>query len=459
MSRLALIGLEGVDPDLVYNKWIDDLPNLKSLMDEGICGKLRSTMPPSSVPSWTAMMTSQDPGQLGLYGRKIRLSRAYEDVADADSYSVRPRTVWNYLSKPRLQSLVVGVPQTWPPKPLKGALVAGHLAPNKEMQWTYPRDLAQEVDHAADGDYAIDVRNHRTDNKDWLMQQLYEATRRRFAAVRHFVRKKEFDFMMMVEMGPDRAHHGFWGFMDQKHPEYVEEGRFETGIHDYYVFLDQEIGKLLDDLPIDTSVMVASNHGAKRSDGVFAINEWLMGEKLLKLKKKPEGQTLLDEKMVSWPRTKVWAEGGYHARIFLNVEGREAKGSIPEAEYDSFRNELKGKLEALAGPDGMPLGVQVYKPEDVYQGTFGVAPDLLAVIGDYSWRCAASVGNGSVFLGENELGPDTSNHTPDGIFIWDHPAKVEPKKKDPYSIYDIAPTILEYFGIDRPDMMIGESLF
>ncbi len=459
MSRLALIGLEGVDPDLVYKKWIDDLPTLKALMGEGIHGTLRSTFPPVSVPAWTSMVTSQDPGQLGIYGYRNRVSREYEGQKSADSHAVRPRTIWNYLSKPRLHSLVVGVPQTWPPKPLKGGMVSGFLTPNKEVQWTYPRSLAAEVDGAAEGDYVIDVRNFRTDNKDWLMQQLYESTRRRFAAVRHFVRKKEFDFMMMVEMGPDRVHHGFWGYMDPKHPDYVKEGRFETAVHDYYVYMDQELGKLFDDLPIDTSVMVVSDHGAKRMDGAFCVNDWLIGEKLLKLKKKLEGPTGLDETMISWPRTKVWAEGGYVSRFFMNVEGREPKGTIPADEYESFRENLKAKLEAIAGPNGRRLGVQVYKPEDTYRETTGIAPDLVAVFGDYSWRCTGSVGNEALHMTESEDGPDSSNHVSDGIFIWDHPAKTDPKKKDPYSIYDIAPTILEYFGIDRPELMIGESLF
>ncbi len=459
MSRLALIGLDGFDPDLVFNRWIDDLPNLKSLMDEGVHGRLASTVPPAMVPGWTAMMTSRDPGQLGLYGHTDRHDRDYDDLQENDSYSVRPRTVWNHLSRLRLQSFVFGVPQTWPPKPLKGQLVSGPFTPNKEVHWTHPREIAAEVDRGADGDYVIDVRNFRTENKDWLIQQVYEATRRRFAVVRRFVEKKEHDFMMMVEPGADRVQHGFWRYMDPECIGYEKEGRLETTIHDYYVFLDQEVGRLLNDLPIDTSVMVASCYGAKRMKGSFRINDWLMREKLLKLKKKPEEPMPLDAKMISWPRTSAWAEGGFIARIYLNVQGRESKGAVAADSYEGFRDELKGKLEAVAGRDGTRLGVKVYKPEELYREVNRIAPDLIAVIDDYHWQAAGSVGNESLFFEGSEMGPNESNHGPDGIFIWDHPAKVTPKAKDPYSIYDIAPTILEYFGIEAPEGIAGESLF
>ena len=75
------------------------------------------------------------------------------------------------------------------------------------------------------------------------------------------------------------------------------------------------------------------------------------------------------------------------------------------------------------------------------------------------WRSAGSVGTGTIHLFENDTGPDDANHDWNGILIWDHPAKIQPKVKDPYLLYDIAPTILRFFNIDVPEHMIGEPLF
>ena len=59
---------------------------------------------------------------------------------------------------------------------------------------------------------------------------------------------------------------------------------------------------------------------------------------------------------------------------------------------------------------------------------------------------------------ENDTGPDDANHAEEGIFIWNMPSDSMNEVKDVYSIYDVAPTILAYFGIDVPGDMIGQSL-
>ena len=73
MSRKVLIiGWDCAPPDWVFEKWIDELPTLKSLLKKGIYGNLTSTIPPITVPAWQSMLTSKDPGQLGVYGFRNR---------------------------------------------------------------------------------------------------------------------------------------------------------------------------------------------------------------------------------------------------------------------------------------------------------------------------------------------------------------------------------------------------
>jgi predicted AlkP superfamily phosphohydrolase/phosphomutase len=43
---------------------------------------------------------------------------------------------------------------------------------------------------------------------------------------------------------------------------------------------------------------------------------------------------------VDWSQTKVWGAGGYYARIFLNVKGREPEGTVAMADYEALRDEL-----------------------------------------------------------------------------------------------------------------------
>ena len=85
-------------------------------------------------------------------------------------------------------------------------------------------------------------------------------------------------------------------------------------------------------------------------------------------------------------------------------------------------------------------------------------PDLVVYLGDLNWRSAGSVGVDSIYLYENDTGPDDANHAQDGIFIWVPPSGVEPRREEVYSIYDITPTILQVYGIEPAPNMIGTSV-
>ncbi|HVM96495.1 MAG TPA: alkaline phosphatase family protein, partial [Candidatus Acidoferrales bacterium] len=71
-EKVAVIGLDCVPPQLVFERWVELLPNLRRLMGEGAWGSLRSCDPPITVPAWASMVTGKDPGQLGVYGFRNR---------------------------------------------------------------------------------------------------------------------------------------------------------------------------------------------------------------------------------------------------------------------------------------------------------------------------------------------------------------------------------------------------
>ncbi|MBI5116146.1 alkaline phosphatase family protein [Candidatus Poribacteria bacterium] len=457
MAKLVIFGLDCAEPDLVFNRWIDDLPNIKRLARSGLHGPLKSTVPPITVPAWTSMMTSHDPGMLGFYGFRNRRSYDYEDLYFANAKYVKAKTLWNHLSRHRLRSLVFGVPQTYPPSPLNGMLVGCFLTPDKNASYTFPEEIKAELDRVADGNYIIDVEDFRTDQKDDLLKAIYVMTERRFKAFRHFYRKDSYDFAIMVEMGIDRIHHGFWRYSDKAHRLYEPGNKYENSIHDYYVNVDAEIGKTLEILPSDTSVMIVSDHGAKTMVGAICINEWLQREGYLTLKEKPTEQKKFKTDMVDWSKTKAWGEGGYYSRIFMNVEGREPKGIIPKKDYEAVRNELKARLEAIVDESGKCINTKAFKPEEVYRATNGIPPDLVVYLGNLDWRSAGSVGMDSIYLYENDTGPDDANHAEEGIFVWSIPGQ-KPGGRGNYSIYDIAPSVLKHFGIDIPVEMIGKPI-
>ena len=151
--------------------------------------------------------------------------------------------------------------------------------------------------------------------------------------------------MMMVEIGVDRFHHAFWRHIDPEHPRH-EAGK-PVGTPGARVLraarrAHRATLRLADD---DTAVLVVSDHGARAMHGGFCINEWLIRKGYLALREPPAGRSPLDHALVDWKRTRAWAEGGYYARVFLNIAGREPDGTIAPEDASAVRDELRDELE------------------------------------------------------------------------------------------------------------------
>lgn len=456
-ERVLILGLDCASPDLVFDRWREDLKNLGSLMEKGIYGELESTIPPITVPAWTSMMTGKSPGTLGFYGFRNRADHSYDGMVFANSQYVKEETVWDILSRERKRSIVIGVPQTYPPKPLNGCLITSFLTPDTSCQYTYPPDLRGEVE-ALVGEYLLDVDNFRTEEKDRLLRQIYEMTERRFRVAKHLMTTQAWVFCIVVEIGLDRMHHGFWTFFDEGHRKYRPGSKYEGVVKDYYLSLDRQVGEILSLVGRDTAVMVVSDHGAKRMEGGICINEWLMEKGYLTVEEKPKEMVPLSKVTIDWDRTTAWGEGGYYCRLFLNVKGREPRGTIERSRYDEVRDKLKGELENLTDEKGNHIGTRVFKPEEIYPVVNGIAPDLIVYFGDLSWRSVGSVGIGSVHTFENDTGPDEANHSQYGIFIMKAPEIEARGKVSGLHVMDVAPTVLNLLGVRVPGDVEGKVI-
>jgi ATP sulfurylase len=450
--RLMVVGLDCLEPSLAFDRWASDMPYLSHLRERGLWGRLKSTVPPITVPAWAVMMTGRDPGTLGFYGFRNRADHSYSNLSLVTSRSLRHPAVWDLLSSLGRQVIVVGVPPSYPPKPVNGLMVGCFLTPDTQSRYTYPDALAEEI-RTVVGDYMVDVPNFRTEDKAWLLDRLYEMTEKRFKLVRHLAATREWELFVFVEMGTDRIHHGFWSFFDPAHRRYQAGNPYESAVRQYYSFVDQQLGMLLQQLDDDTSVMVVSDHGAKRMDGGFAINQWLAREGYLRLKETPEVPTPFSRLEIDWPRTVAWGDGGYYGRLFINVRDREPHGLVAPEDYERVRTELATRLEALHGPDGLPMGNRVFRPEDVYSQQNNVPPDLIVYFGDLYWRSVGSVGHPDVFTYENDTGPDDANHAEDGVLVLDAAAVGVGGEALGLEIQQVAPTILRLLDAPIPGDM------
>lgn len=449
--RVMILGLDCAPPALVFERYADSLPHLSALRERGTWGPLRSSEPPITVPAWACMTSGRDPGELGLYGfRNRRRDRSY-DLRVASSKDVRPKRLWDRASDAGLRASSLFVPLTSPVTPIRGTMVGCFLSDGTKT--FFPPNKATAFEERF-GPYQSDVSDFRSDELGRIFDELDAMRTQHFSMAKAVWVEEKPDFMMMVEMGPDRLHHAAWHHMDPASARYEAGNPWEDKARAYYSALDASVGEMLS-VAGDACVMVVSDHGARSMVAGVALNDLLRELGWLTLLREPNGIEPL-RSCVDWSKTRAWAEGGYYARLFLNVEGREPSGVIPAATQRSAEDELAVALERALAPRG--IDVRAVRPRDAYAETHGEPPDLMVYLGDLAYRALGTVGHPDVVVANNDTGPDGCNHDWNGIFLGAGPG-LEPRGRiEGASLYDIAPTALGCLGLPHDDLR-GNNLF
>lgn len=455
-KRLMVIGLDCATPKTLFEDFLDDCPNIKKMLSYGVYGKLRSSDPPITIPAWMVMVTGKKPGTLGIYGFRHRKENSYTNHWIANSYVIKEPKIWDIIGKQGLKSIILGVPPTYPVKPLNGYLVTGFITPDTFSEFTYPPELKKEISENI-GNYILDVK-FRTNAKEQLLIDLYRMTRIHFNTIKYLIKTKEWNYCHFVIIGLDRLHHAFWKYYDITHHKYEPGNMFATAIKNFYKFLDKEIGEILELIDKKTTVMIVSDHGAKAMKGCICVNMALEKLGLLKFKSQSSPGTRLEDAEIDWRKTYAWGWGGYYARIFLNVKGREPKGIIEPEEYEEWREKVINSLKSIPDNNGNQMETKIYKPEDLFENVRGAPPDLMVYFDDLNWRSAGTVGYEGMYLDENDTGPDDAVHDYYGVFSIYDPERKIGKELPTQNILDIAPTALNILGVDIPKDMEGKII-
>jgi predicted AlkP superfamily phosphohydrolase/phosphomutase len=455
--RVLVFGLDCASPDLIFREFRDDLPTLRLLIDSGTWGELESCTPCITVPAWTVMLSSRDPGVIGVYGFRNRADHGYGEMATADNRSIRVKRLWDYVGDAGRESVVIGVPPTYPVRPINGHLLSCFLTPDASAAFAHPPLLKTEVLTRSPG-YRFDVRDFRTEDKARLHRDLLDMTETQFDVALHLLRTKPWDCFIYVNIGLDRVHHGFWRYHDPQHRLHDPHSPFRHVIRDYYKQMDAYAARLIESAD-DAVVLIVSDHGVKRMDGGVCLNEYLWRAGWLALRTPPrEGKmTRFEDADIDWSRTRAWASGGYYGRVFLNIAGREPSGVIAAADAAAVKRDLTALLLALPDANGGRLPMQVFDPNAIYQQVNGIAPDLLVYPGDLHWRAVGSFGHGGHLTLENDTGPDDANHAQQGMYILYDPKRRGRGRHDA-GIMDIAPTLLDRLGIAPDPTMQGRVI-
>ena len=339
---------------------------------------------------------------------------------------------------------------------MNGVYISDFLTPAGSRDFTYPEALAAEIEREY-GPYVFDV-TFRAEERDQLYRDIVRMTQVRFAIAEDLYLREPWDVFAIHEIGTDRLHHAYTKYFDPAHPGYVPGNRFEHCLSDYYRIVDQGIGRILSHRDTRTVVCIVSDHGSMPMAGCFCVNQWLAEKGYLALGPVAERGTPLDAAPVDWSRTQAWGAGGYYARIFFNVRGREKEGTVDPSDIPRLRERLERDLSAIRTPDGKPFGTRVLDPVTLYHQVRGEPPDLMVYFDDLRWRSAGTLGHPTNFLRENDIGPDDAVHAVEGIFVLADAAVTGEVELPPQDVIDLTPTLLALLGEPLPAHLQGKPM-
>ncbi len=269
-------------------------------------------------------------------------------------------------------------------------------------------------------------------------------------------------FLFFYFSSTDLNGHMFYNMIDPQHPTHDPEKAREFGnvLLSVYETADKVVGKILEKLDDKTTVIIMSDHGFAPFRRAFHLNTWLKNEGYITLideSKQAESEYFSN---VDWARTRAYGLG--FNGLYLNMRGREANGSVSKRERDALLAEISQKLLALRDPkNGERIVDRVYLANEIYSGKNAEsAPDMIVGYNrGYRASWETTIGNFPLHLIEDNLDPWSGDHCMAAELV---PGLILTNKKikanDP-KLYDMAPTILAMFGVEKNDEMVGHSIF
>ena len=455
-KRLIIVGIDGASYNLIKEN-AGRFKFLSSLLKSNNLKPLISTIPPSTVPAWMSIFTGVNPGKHGYFGFTEQHNYEYRLVRFEECAVPR---VWNILSNHGLKSVVINVPIVYPVEPINGAMVAGMFSPSNKLDGKniFPSHiipLLRKSNYVID----IDVSELKSLSTEEVYDKLSSTIEARTETFKSLMDIFNAELGILVYTETDRVQHLYW---------YDKELVLRI-----YELVDKQISELLNHF--DSPMIIVSDHGFR------GVKRGVVGSLLLHelgylkfrddyyklllraiLRKLKGYKPTIEYEVVDWSKTLAYFRRDTWGFI-LNLAGRQPNGIVSRKESKSVLHRLISTLKSTDFFD------HFYKSSELYQGSFTHgAPDMIVIpkqdIKLLSLNEVAEViGAGKLIervmtikeiikegdtviafdreFGEHDLMGIVGVH---GGYLW-----VEP------TIYDVAPSILEFFRVKAPSYVDG----
>lgn len=468
--KCIVIGLDGATFDLI-NPLIKEgkLPTLKRVMEEGVHGILKSTIPPLTGPAWVSFATGKNPGKHGCYDFQLP-RRSLDQIETISSKDINGETFYEILDREGGKCILVNLPCSYPPR-IDSVVITDFLT--RGSDFIFPQSLIEEIPELRQ--YRV-VPNPGSDTKKYITD-VRNLERIRFECAKKLF-EKDWDFFFLLFQGTDWIQHRIYDRLiagqDSQALEFYQE------LDGYIEWFVQNTG--------DANILFMSDHGFRCYTEVFTVNRWLVNEGYLKIRTRDSsGPTPTEKSILTIPVALVKHEklfktalffyhifkralpqvipvirtapdvgstaysilssaNGNCCGIYINSKKRFHDGTVEVEDYETVRNEIIKKLRKLSDKHGGRAFRSVLRKEDIYFGEcVDKAPDIFIISDEY---------NISSFS-EAEVANEHSSY---GIFIAYGKDIKRGASVNNAEIIDLAPTILHLMKVPIPKDMDGRVL-
>jgi len=493
MSKVIVIGLDGMPPEIAFNLWIDKLPNLKRITKEGTYGKLESVIPYVTAPAWTSFITGKNPGKTGIFDFLLP-QKNLSEIRPINSKDIKAETIYEMLKKANKKSALINLPVSYPPK-TKNITITSFLTQSEDF--IFPKKLKEEIRELKDYKIIPGPEYLASNNQEILAKECRIVEEKRFGVAKNLFKNKEWDFFFLLFSSTDTIQH-------KAHCAIVNGNISENSeVFQLFQDIDRYLGWFIDNLPSDTNLIVMSDHGFKKYNGFFSINQYFLQKGLLKTGSKKdsvfltrgqkEKDALFKEKgkilklpmlttlaytnqtvfklakfcygiIKKFKKIKidtgidvdennskaVFIKGAFQS-IYLNDKNRFENGLLTGEEYAYLKTKLVSDLKKLKDPTGISVFKKVLAKEDIFSGPFlKYAPDICIKHNKYLLKHKP--------LGKLFINTEMQGHSQEGIIAAIGPNIQKSQEIKNARITDIAPTILSILDMPIESEMDGKVL-
>lgn len=465
-ASVLAVGIDAGDAKLIRRMIEqDEMPILKSLLEEGKWIRVESPTEIGSTAVWPTFVTGEDVAAHGIYSEwwwepaTMSLSR----------FTGRQLTpFWKSLAAANKALGILAVPFM----PLVGLSEGFEVIEWGPNLWL---DGGKQFGPAGIGDLItkqtarpalsrgrINVSGPDDyENLQHLVSDSLEGIKLRGALAESLLKETKPDLSIIVFTEAHESAHCLWQTVEPEHELYNDDD-FKTlqaikpTLKNIYQELDRQIGKLIKAVGADTTVLVFSLHGMKPARGVpvflgpllcemgfSQLADWKnlsWTERAIELirgvkRHTPNGLKKLYYKtwppaavvrwarptmmpQYDWSKTRAFALVSEHyGQIRINLIGREANGIVPLEEYEETCRQVEQQLRSLTTEDGKPLVKTIILPaESAEQALKQRVPDLIVHWEAVGFRSPLRI-KGSALESYSDGTRYLSQHTSEGFCI------------------------------------------